>query len=60
MLFEGKVALSPPAKNGIFEQFMYKYDHFAKTGSGQTWGKRNKRWPVTHRATSQAGCCPSR
>jgi hypothetical protein len=24
------------AKNGIFEPFIYKYDHFAKTGSGQT------------------------
>jgi hypothetical protein len=23
-------------KNGIFEPFMYKNDHFAKTGSGQT------------------------
>jgi hypothetical protein len=25
-----------PAKNGIFEPFIYKNDHFAKTGSGQT------------------------
>jgi hypothetical protein len=25
-----------PAKNGIFAPFMYKNDHFAKTGSGQT------------------------
>jgi hypothetical protein len=25
-----------PAKNGIFEPFLYKNDHFAKTGSGQT------------------------
>jgi hypothetical protein len=24
------------AKNGIFEPFIYKNDHFAKTGSGQT------------------------
>ena len=24
------------AKNGIFEPFVYKNDHFAKTGSGQT------------------------
>ena len=23
-------------ENGIFEPFMYKNDHFAKTGSGQT------------------------
>jgi hypothetical protein len=23
-------------KNGIFEPFLYKNDHFAKTGSGQT------------------------
>jgi hypothetical protein len=25
-----------PAENGIFEPFIYKNDHFAKTGSGQT------------------------
>jgi hypothetical protein len=25
-----------PAKNAIFEEFTYKNDHFAKTGSGQT------------------------
>jgi hypothetical protein len=25
-----------PAKNGIFEPFIYKNDHFTKTGSGQT------------------------
>jgi hypothetical protein len=25
-----------PAKNGIFEPFIYKNEHFAKTGSGQT------------------------
>ena len=25
-----------PAKNGILETFIYKNDHFAKTGSGQT------------------------
>ena len=25
-----------PAKNGIFEPFIYKNDDFAKTGSGQT------------------------
>jgi hypothetical protein len=24
------------AKNGIFEPFIYKMHHFAKTGSGQT------------------------
>jgi hypothetical protein len=32
------------AKNGIFEPFifLYKNDHFAKTGSGQTWGKHSK------------------
>ena len=24
------------AENGIFEPFIYKNDHFAKTGSGQT------------------------
>jgi hypothetical protein len=31
-----------PAKNGIFEPFIYKNDHFAKTGSGQTYGKLPK------------------
>jgi hypothetical protein len=25
-----------PAKNGIFEPFLYKNDDIAKTGSGQT------------------------
>jgi hypothetical protein len=25
-----------PAENGFFEPFIYKNDHFAKTGSGQT------------------------
>jgi hypothetical protein len=25
-----------PAENGFFEPFVYKNDHFAKTGSGQT------------------------
>jgi hypothetical protein len=25
-----------PAKNGSFEPFVHKNDHFAKTGSGQT------------------------
>jgi len=25
-----------PAENGIFEPFIYKNEHFAKTGSGQT------------------------
>jgi hypothetical protein len=25
-----------PAKTDIFEPFLYKNDHFAKTGSGQT------------------------
>jgi hypothetical protein len=25
-----------PAETGIFEPFIYKNDHFAKTGSGQT------------------------
>jgi hypothetical protein len=31
-----------PAKNGIFEPFVYKNDPFAKTGSGQTQGKLKK------------------
>jgi hypothetical protein len=29
-------AKGTPAKTGIFEPFLYKNDHFAKTGSGQT------------------------
>jgi hypothetical protein len=28
--------IARPAENGIFEPFIYKNDHFAKTGSGQT------------------------
>jgi hypothetical protein len=31
------------SKNGLFEPFIYKNDHFTKTGSGQTWGKLQKR-----------------
>jgi hypothetical protein len=34
-----------PAKNGIFEPFIYKNDHFAKTGSGQTQGKLKNEVP---------------
>ena len=29
------------SKNGLFEPFVYKCDHFTKTGSGQTYGKLN-------------------
>jgi hypothetical protein len=29
-------------ENGIFEPFIYKNEHFAKTGSGQTLGKLKK------------------
>jgi hypothetical protein len=36
---------SLPAKTGIFEPFIYRNDHFAKTGSGQTWGKLKKKMP---------------
>jgi hypothetical protein len=32
----GAVISDPPAKNGIFEPFLYKNDDFTKTGSGQT------------------------
>jgi hypothetical protein len=35
-LVSGNNAADGPAKNGIFEPFIYKNDHFAKTGSGQT------------------------
>jgi hypothetical protein len=31
------------AKNAPFEQFTYKNDHFAKTGSGQTQEKLSKK-----------------
>jgi hypothetical protein len=27
------------SKNGLFEPFMYKNEHFTKTGSGQTQGR---------------------
>jgi hypothetical protein len=30
------LSASFPAKTRIFEPFVYKNDHFAKTGSGQT------------------------
>ena len=30
------------SKNGLFEPFLYKNEHFAKTGSGQTQGKLPK------------------
>jgi len=32
-----------PAKNARVEQFLYKNDHFAKTGSGQTLEKLRKK-----------------
>jgi hypothetical protein len=32
-----------PATNGIFEPFIYKNDHFAKTGSGQTYRENSKK-----------------
>jgi hypothetical protein len=31
-----RCSLLDPAENGIFAPFLYKNDHFAKTGSGQT------------------------
>ena len=31
------------AKNACFAPFYTKNDHFAKTGSGQTWGKLEQR-----------------
>jgi hypothetical protein len=30
------VSVSWVSKNGLFEPFMYKNEHFTKTGSGQT------------------------
>ena len=36
-MIEGvKELLDHPGKNVLFEPFVYKSDHFAKTGSGQT------------------------
>jgi hypothetical protein len=35
--------------DGIFEPFVYKNDHFAKTGSGQTEGNLKKRCRFPHR-----------
>ena len=34
--FDVATAAILPAENGFFEPFLYKNDHFAKTGSGQT------------------------
>jgi hypothetical protein len=33
-------------KTRLFEQFIYKNDHFAKTGSGQTWEKLRQKGVV--------------
>jgi hypothetical protein len=41
---EGRFQMGP-AKNGIFAPLIYKNDHFAKTGSGQTLGKTQKKMP---------------
>jgi hypothetical protein len=30
-------------KTPLFAPFVYKNDHFTKTGSGQTWGKHSKK-----------------
>ena len=32
------------AKNGCFEPFIHKCDHFTKTGSGQTLEQLRKEW----------------
>jgi hypothetical protein len=42
VLIEAVQRCEQPAKNGIFEPFVYKNDPFAKTGSGQTQGKLKK------------------
>jgi sodium-coupled neutral amino acid transporter 2 len=34
------------SKNGLFEPFSYKNEHFTKTGSGQTLGKHSKKTTV--------------
>ena len=33
---EGSIARLPVSKNGLFEPFLHKNEHFTKTGSGQT------------------------
>jgi hypothetical protein len=32
----GMFVVSTVSKNGLFERFMHKNEHFTKTGSGQT------------------------
>jgi hypothetical protein len=44
----GRRACRLPAKNGIFEPFMYKSDHFTKTGSGQTCGNPKQECRFSH------------
>ena len=39
------VALCTPAKHGIFEQFIYKHDHFAKTVRQDNIGRHSKKMP---------------
>jgi hypothetical protein len=54
------------SKNGLFEPFIYKNDHFTKPGSGQTWGNsKEDRFSsgITHalhgssRAVQRSGWC---
>jgi hypothetical protein len=42
------------SKNGLFEPFIHKNDHFTKTGSGQTKGKLKKNGPFFLRRGVQA------
>ena len=60
---DGSRAVCDGAKNASFEQFVYKADHFTKTGSGQTWEKLRKEvrisqvpaLPVVENASSVGG-----
>ena len=40
--FKNNIVNGIVRENGIFEPFIYINEHFAKTGSGQTYGKLKK------------------
>jgi hypothetical protein len=41
---QSKHPIENGAKNATFAPFIYKTEHFTKTGSGQTYGKLKKEW----------------
>jgi hypothetical protein len=45
------------SKSGLFEPFIYKNEHFTKTGSGQTWGKLHKKTVFPQGVTQSMGAC---